>query len=246
MALDNDIVADIEKSTRKQADSKLWLALHNGRITSSRFGEIICRKDTTDPSVLVKSLMGYKGKIVCTAAMKWGKNNEDRARQMYIKDRADSGEIMSVRETGLTLCPSMPYLGASADDFITCHSVDTCCCGVLEIKCPYSIHGNYVMELSPQEIAEKYGDKFCLAKGSDNQLHLKTSHPYYAQIQGEMAIINVEWCDFVVFSGDKIFIDRIWFDLDYWSELLLPKLQTFYVHVAREILSGRHFLECYH
>ena len=55
---------------------------------------------------------------------------------------------------------------------------------------PYSIHGNYVVELSPQEIAEKY--EFCLAKGSDNQLHLKTSHPYYAQIQMEMAIINVE------------------------------------------------------
>ena len=67
MALDNDIVADIEKSTRKQADSKLWLALHNGRITSSRFVEILCRKDATDPSVLVKSLMGYKGKIVCTS-----------------------------------------------------------------------------------------------------------------------------------------------------------------------------------
>ena len=37
---------------------------------------------------------------------------------------ADSGEIMSVRETGLTLFPSMPYVGASADGFITCDSVD--------------------------------------------------------------------------------------------------------------------------
>ena len=51
-----------------------------------------------------------KRKIVRTAAMKWGKDNENWARQMYIKDRADSGEIMSVKDTGLTLCPSMPYL----------------------------------------------------------------------------------------------------------------------------------------
>ena len=72
------------------------------------------------------------------------------------------------------------------------------------------------------------------------------SHPYYAQIQGEMAIINVEWCNFVVFSGGKIFVDKIWFNLDYWSELLLPKLHMFYVRVTREILSGRHFVECYH
>ena len=114
-------------------------------------------------------------------------------------------------------------------------SVDTCCCGVLEIKCPYRIHGNYVVELSPQEIAEKYGDQFCLAKGADDQLHLKIWHPFYAQIQGKMAIMNVAWCDFIVLSGGKIFVDQIWF------ELLLPKLQTFYVHLAREILSGRHF-----
>ena len=108
------------------------------------------------------------------------------------------------------------------------------------------IHGNYVKEMSPQEIAERYGGEFRLARGSDDQLHLKTSHPYYAQVQGEMAITNVEWCNFVVFSGGKVFVERIWFDLDYWSELLLPKLQSFYVHVAREVLSGRHFVECYH
>ena len=193
MALDNDTVVDIEKSTRTQADNKLWLALHNGRLTSSQFGEILRRKDTTDPSVSVKSLMGYKREIVCTAAMKWGKDNEDHARQMYIQDSAEAGEIMSVRETGLTLCPSVPYLGASADGCITCHSVDTCCCGVLKIKCPYSIYGNYIKEMSPQEIAERYGGEFCLARGSDDQLHLKTSHPYYPHVQGEMAIMNVEW-----------------------------------------------------
>ena len=92
--------------------------------------------------------------------MKWGKDNEDHARQMYIRDRADTGEIMSVQETGLTLCPSMPYLGALADGFITCHSVDTCCCGVLEIRCPCSIQGNYVVRFSPQEIAEKNAINF--------------------------------------------------------------------------------------
>ena len=165
---------------------------------------------------------------------------------MYIKDRAEAGEIMSLQETGLTLCPFMPYLGASADGFITCHSVYTCCCGVLEIKCPYNIQGNYVVELSPQDIAEKYGDKFYLTRGSDDQLHLETSHPYCEQVQGKMSITNVEWCHFIVFSGAKVFVERIWFDLDYWSQLLLPKLQSFYVHIEREILSGRYFMPWYH
>lgn len=98
---------------------------------------------------------------------------------------------MSLPGPGLNGAEYALPVGAAADGFITCHSVDTCCCGVLEIKCPYSIHGNYVVELSPQEIAEKYGDCFCFSKASDDQLHLKTSHPYYAQIQGEKAIMNV-------------------------------------------------------
>ena len=42
-------VAEIENATRVQADSKLWLALHNGRLTGSVFGEMLRRRDTTDP-----------------------------------------------------------------------------------------------------------------------------------------------------------------------------------------------------
>ena len=38
----------IELSTCGQATNKLWVAPHNGRITSSRFGEILHRRASTD------------------------------------------------------------------------------------------------------------------------------------------------------------------------------------------------------
>jgi len=38
MVLSADEVQEVERITRGQASSKLWLALHHGRITSSRFG----------------------------------------------------------------------------------------------------------------------------------------------------------------------------------------------------------------
>lgn len=63
MTLPAQVVSEIELSTRSQADSTLWLALHNGRITSSRFGEILRRRDDTDPKNLVKSLMGYRSSV---------------------------------------------------------------------------------------------------------------------------------------------------------------------------------------
>ena len=46
----------IEIATRGQASNKLWLALHNGRITSSRFGEILHRRESTNPQNLVKRI----------------------------------------------------------------------------------------------------------------------------------------------------------------------------------------------
>ena len=37
--------------------------------------------------------------------------------------------------------------------------------------------------------------------------------------KGEMAILDVEWCDFVVFSKGEVVVDRILADLDYWNDL---------------------------
>ena len=58
----------------------------------------------------------------------------------------------------------------------------------------YSIEGSLTISLTPDEIAEQYGRKFFMQRGEDGLLHLPTNHPYYAQVQGEMAILNVEWC----------------------------------------------------
>ena len=86
---------------------------------------------------------------------------------------------------------------------------------------------------------------FFMKRGEDGELHLPQEHPYYAQVQGELAITNREWCDFVVFSNGEIIIDRILADLDYWNELE-EKLEEFYVHhLLPEILSGKIFLEEY-
>ena len=58
--------------------------------------------------------------------------------------------------------------------------------------------------------------------------------------------MNVQWCHFVVFCGGEIVISQIKFDPSFWSSTLLPKLRAFYTKfAAREILSGRYFLEHY-
>ena len=99
------------------------------------------------------------------------------------------------------------------------------------------------IELSPDDITREFGDKFFMKKGDDGNLHLPADHQYYSQVQGEMAIIGVEWCDFVFYSNGCAIIDQILANLDYWNNLM-EKLEHFNVtRVIPEILSGRIFLE---
>ena len=79
--------------------------------------------------------------------------------------------------------------------------------------------------------------------GSDSGLHLRHNHHYYTQVQGEIAILGVEWCDFVVYSNRAVIVDCILADVEYWSKLEQP-LEDFYVHhVIPEILSRKIFME---
>ena len=53
MKLLQDEVAVIEEATQGQSDNELWFAIRNGRLTSSKFGEILHRRESTDPRRLV-------------------------------------------------------------------------------------------------------------------------------------------------------------------------------------------------
>ena len=246
MKLDIDDTERIEAATRDQSDSELWHAMRNGRLTSSRFGEIRNRKETTDSRRLVRDIMGY-GKQMKTLPpqIRWGQENEQKAIKCYIEDRLAVSEEMTVTPSGLHLMSNKSYLGASSDGIVLCTNVETLCRGCVEVKCPYSIEKCVTVELTPTEIADKYGSKFYMELGSDGSLHLRRSHHYYAQVQGEIAILGVEWCDFVVYSNNTVIIERILPDIEYWNELE-QTLEDFYVrHVIPEILSKRIFMEEY-
>jgi len=83
---------------------------------------------------------------------------------------------MIVKDSGLHLMPSKAYLGASSDSKVTCTSMDTCCSGCLEIKCPYSIDKCITVEMTSSEIVNKFGDKFFLIREEDGELHLSQHH----------------------------------------------------------------------
>ena len=78
-------------------------------------------------------------------------------------------------------------MGASPDGIISC----TCCGkGTLEIKCPYCHRGESVTDAAYED------HKFCLQLNSDGSLHLDHTHAYYYQVQTQLFVSDVEYCDF--------------------------------------------------
>lgn len=109
-------------------------------------------------------------------------------------------------------CEEYPFLGASPDAAVYDTSCE-CAFGLAEVKCPYSIRN-----VIPAEACEK-PDFFCTLSPNSTPM-LKRTHPYFAQVQGQMAIANRTWCDFVVFTTKGLSIERIPFDKLFWKDLL--------------------------
>jgi len=129
-----------------------------------------------------------------------------------------------VSNSGLVINPQWPYIGASPDGIVEC---DCCGKGVLEIKCPYSHRGENILS------AVTTDKQFCLIKNVDGSLHLDHGHAYYYQVQTQMFICDVEYCDFSVFTfpteaeESLPHIERIFRDADFW-EICLEKATCFF------------------
>lgn len=211
----------IERETVQQSQSPQWYFARRYRLTASMFGRVFHMMPNTPPDSLVKQILHPPQLSV--RAIDWGKAHESEAFEKYIKHQIDFGHVGLVAvKAGFVICEENPFLGASPDGYV--HdpgSVDQY--GVVEIKCPYKYR-----DLTP-DAAASYSD-FCsvvCTTAGEKHLKLKQSHPYFSQIQGQMAITSRKWCDFVIFTNKGLSVERISFDPDYWKCLLL-KLEEFY------------------
>ena len=97
-----------------------------------------------------------------------------------------------------------PFLGATPDGCVYSPS-STEPHGFLEVKCPYSQR-----DMMPLDACAAPG--FCceVQQASSLGIKLRRTHQYYyAQVQGQMAVGNRKWCDFVIYTKRGIAIERI-------------------------------------
>lgn len=137
---------------------------------------------------------------VLIAKIKRGKRKVKHAtieRELKIEAMREYCRLVCVNwyPCGLVVHPGAPWLAAFPDGLVYDPN-ESITFGLLHVKCENNrsfTECKYVM---------------C----SPGTLELKSNHPMYWHIQGEMMVTGTSWCDLLVFCGDDMLVQRIYRD----------------------------------
>ena len=190
--------------TRAQSNSDTWKSERLFRITASKcktaniLGDKIAQNIGNQylhrMSKFIKENLWYPSNFI-SADMRYGMQEEHKARSAYSQYSGNT-----VIETGMWVNKDYPCLGASPDGLILDDSNEAS--GVLEIKCLKIFRNSsvsQVIEKSMDKEMSKTLSRQCF-EIKDKKLKLKENHQYYYQIQLQMLVTGLTFCDFVLHS----------------------------------------------
>jgi len=213
---EEDIKA-IEENTREQAKTNAWFNQRAGRITASKF-KYACHTNVSKPSKsLIKSICYPQSMRFQSIETDWGISNESNAINAYLEKMTECHEDVSICDSGLQVNSQWPFIGASSPDGL----VNCKCCGagLCEIKCPYTAKDGL-----PTDAANK--KDYCLKKDGDS-VYLNTSHHYYYQVQCQLFVSGLDYCDFIIWTPQGLYVERILPDVEFWV-VAVAKATTFF------------------
>jgi len=97
--------------------------------------------------------------------------------------------------------------------------------GCLEVKCPFVCSRKSFIEASSEV------PSFCL-ENSNGRFQLKIKHQYIYQVQIQMFITHLFWCNFVVWSPSKeILVERIDFNEKFTTRMVSKAWSFYFCHL---------------
>ena len=222
-------IEDIERATVNQSNCEEWSKQRKCRITASNFHRVSSKVNNLDLNPNVKNLVKHIAGVHSppqSDGMRHGISTEPKAKMMYKKIMKKKHRHFTASDSGLVICHDYPFLGASPDLCVSCVCHGR---GLCEIKCPYKTRHE-------KPSVENYGEHFAEVDGVPKLS--KTSGHYY-QIQGQMGVLNVKYCDCFVYTVHGYLLDRVYFDEQFWSTLLSQLRWFWMTHVGPSILKGQ-------
>lgn len=154
---------------------------------------------------LIQKLINGDKQISNYPATKYGINTEPIALKSFLKVWKGIHTNTTNKNSGLVIHMEKPYIGASPDQVLSCDCHGQ---GILEIKCPFKASHTIP---SPELCSYLVID--------NNQVKLKKQHEYYFQVQGQMAVCGVKYCEFFVYTAHGYHLETISFDQAFWQDV---------------------------
>lgn len=123
---------------------------------------------------------------------------------------------------GFFIHPDFPFLGASPDGLVGGESA------LVEVKCPYSIRNEMI---SPSNLSS--------LEQTPEGVRLKKSSNYYFQVIGQLQLVQLSRCYFIVYTHVDLFVQLIDADDDFFENSMLPKLKEFYEKHYRPFVASK-------
>lgn len=95
------------------------------------------------------------------------------------------------------------------------------------MKCPYKYHN-----VNPCTVTKP---SFYMMRSDDGCLQLSRNHAYYHQIQGQLAICEKEYCDFICWMPPGIYTEQIVLEPSYLNNTK-PSLDAFFIKIILPLL----------
>lgn len=157
----------------------------------------------------------------------YGKNTEAEARKAFVESTK-----INVVEVGLVVSKQNPWLTYSPDGVIFDHFKPA---ALLGIKCPF-IGKTENIEATVNNQVNK-----CLFKSNEQIILLEKKHRYYGQIQLGMAVLNVPFTYFVLYSSfeKQVFTLKVDRDDAFLCSMLTTLKQTYFNHMLHYICMNK-------
>lgn len=224
-------INQVDSITKGQACNPEWHEQRRAVITATKFSAVIkvIEKKRKCDSLLTEICSEKVDRLRNVPAIKWGRKNENKVKEAYIKKVKTHHKDFEMSEHGLMVYKDCHFVRGSPDGIVSCS-----CHGrtLLEVKCPYSARMMTVTE-GVLEGRIKYLEKV------NGRFQLKDNTPdgYYAQIQGLMGITNIRKCHLVVWTTRDMATVVVEFDENFFKHRLVKSCKEFFrSHIVPKLL----------
>lgn len=222
-------VQEISRITLPQFKSKSYVGLQRGRITGSNLKNC-CIASNTDPCIATINRIINPTKLDSGPSIKYHNKNRKKAIDQYVQMQAPNHDEFQYSPCGLIVNQKFPYFAASPDGLVNCDCHGD---GCVVVKCLKILSCEASMEVltsKPNNILNKH----------ENEYSIEETHEFFYQIQLYIHLVELEYCDFIIWSPNEMLPLRIYPDLDFWEEAM-EKASSFHTLVIMPELLGKFY-----